>query len=224
VGTRITLLRPGRVAYRDAWRMQQRIADEVRGGAPGTLILLEHPPVYTLGSRGDTGSMTTPEGLLRAAGAEVVQSDRGGDITFHGPGQVVGYPIINLRARGEGPAAHVRRLEQVMLGALAEFGIAADRSAGRPGAWCGDAKIGAIGVRVARGVTMHGFALNVDVDLSWFDRIVPCGLAGVRVTSMREQAGVTYGAGDVQDALARSFARVFDAELVVTEAGAGVGS
>lgn len=223
MGTRFTLLRPGRVAYADAWRTQQRIADEVRAGGPGTLILLEHPAVYTLGSRGDTGSMATPADVLRASGAEVVQSDRGGDITFHGPGQAVGYPIFDLRARGEGPSAYVRNLEQVMIDALAEFGISAVRSAGRPGVWCGDAKIGAIGVRIARGVTMHGFALNVDVDLSWFDRIVPCGLAGVRVTSMRAVAGASYLLSDVEDALARSFARVFGVEFERAGTGAAVG-
>lgn len=222
MGTRCTLLRPGRVAYGDAWRLQQRTADEVRAGADDTLILLEHPPTYTLGSRGDTGSMTTPADVLRAYGAEVVQSDRGGDITFHGPGQAVGYPIVNLRARGEGPVTHVRNLEQVMIGALAALGVAAGRSPGRPGVWIGDAKIGAIGVRIAGGVAMHGFALNVDVDLAWFSRIVPCGLAGAGVTSMREVAGAAPGLAAVEDALAASFARVFGVQLV-TPAGVAVG-
>jgi lipoate-protein ligase B len=223
LGTRITLLRPGLIPYHDAWGLQRRIADEVRAGAPETLILLEHPPTYTLGARGRTSSVLSTDAALRARGADVVQSDRGGDVTFHGPGQLVAYPILNLHARNRGPAWYVHALEDVLIDALSSFGADAGRSEGRPGVWCGADKIAAIGVRVSRGVTLHGFALNVDPDLSFFDHIVPCGLVGVGVTSMRIITGRDLAMRDVEDAVVASFERHFDA-TIATPAGGLVGS
>ncbi len=214
MGTRCTLLRPGIVAYEDAWRLQRRIADDVRDGADPTLILLEHPHTYTLGTRGDETNLLLSDELLRARGADVIRSDRGGDVTYHGPGQIVGYPIVNLRAHGEGPVAYVRALEATMIAALARFVVVAERVPGRPGVWCKTAKIGAIGVRVSRGVTTHGFALNVNTDLAYFAHIVPCGIVGARVTSMQQIAGAPFATRDVEDAIAAAFANIFNVEMV----------
>lgn len=214
MGTRCTLLRPGTVAYQDAWRWQRHIADGVHDGADPTLILLEHPHTYTLGTRGNAANVLISDELLHVRGAEVVRSDRGGDVTYHGPGQIVGYPIVNLRARGEGPVAYVRSLEATMIQALSAFGIEAGRAPGRPGVWCGKAKIGAIGVRVSRGVTTHGFALNVNTDLSYFGHIVPCGIEGAPVTSMQEVAEAPLNMRAVEDTIAATFAHIFGMEMV----------
>lgn len=213
MGTRLTLLRPGLVAYHDAWVMQRRIAAEVADGADETLILLQHPPTYTLGARGGSEHLLTSAAALEARGASVVRSDRGGDVTFHGPGQIVGYPIINLRRRGIGPVRYVRGLEETLITALAGFGVHAWRVDARPGAWCASGKIAAIGVRVSRGVTTHGFALNGDPDLSYFDHIVPCGIADAGVTSMTRELGYGPRLAAVEDALAASFGRTFGLQI-----------
>ena len=210
MGSRCTLLRPGLVAYQDALALQHRIADDVRAGGDDALILLEHPPTYTLGVRGKQDHLLLSLDAFRARGADVVRTDRGGDVTFHGPGQIVGYPIINLRARDMGPATYVRSIERVIIDALARFGIDAGRVDGRPGVWTRGAKIAAIGVRVSRGVTTHGFALNVSTDLSYFDHIIPCGITDATVTSMQRVLGRAPATADIQDALVSAFARVFD--------------
>jgi len=214
LGTRCTLLRPGILEYQRAWQLQQRIADGVRGGDDAALILLEHPPTYTLGARGNTQHLLLTREAYARRGAAVVHSDRGGDVTFHGPGQIVGYPIVNLRARGDGPLWYVRALEETLIATLRGYGIEAGRRDGARGAWCGDAKIAAIGVRVSGGVTMHGFALNVNTDLSWFDDIVACGLRDSSVTSMQAIAGEAFDLADVQADVARAFGREFGFEVV----------
>ncbi|HEY8172416.1 MAG TPA: lipoyl(octanoyl) transferase LipB [Dehalococcoidia bacterium] len=224
MGTRFTLLRPGIVAYQDAWSLQQRIAADVRGGADESLILLEHPPTYTLGARGDTGNLLLSEAAFASRGAAVVRSDRGGDVTFHGPGQIVGYPIVNLRARGEGPVWYVRHVEALLIDTLARFDIVAHRAQGRPGVWCSDEKIAAIGVRVSGGVTTHGFALNVNTDLTWFRHIVPCGLADAGVTSMREIARGEFALTDVENAITQEFAERFNVTLDVQREAAMTGA
>ena len=214
MGTRCTLLRPGILAYQHAWELQRRLAADVRAGAEPTLILLQHPPTYTLGVRGNEAHLLAGEGAWRARGVDVVRSDRGGDVTFHGPGQIVGYPIINLRrALGLGPSAYVRTLEALIIDTLGGFGIAAARFAGRPGVWCGRDKIAAIGVRVSRGVTTHGFALNVNTDLSYFQQIIPCGYSDTGVTSMECVAGRAFDIAAVEDALATAFAERFGFEM-----------
>ncbi len=210
MGSRCALLRPGLVAYQDALALQHRIADGVRAGGDDALILLEHPPTYTLGVRGKQDNLLLSIDAFRARGADVVHTDRGGDVTFHGPGQIVGYPIINLRARDMGPATYVRSIEQMIIDALAQFGVDADRVDGRPGVWTRGAKIAAIGVRVSRGVTTHGFALNVSTDLSYFDHIIPCGITDATVTSMQRLLGAAPDMRDVEDALSSAFARLFD--------------
>ena len=138
-----------------------------------------------------------------------MRTDRGGDVTFHGPGQIVGYPILDIRALAVGVADYVSRLEVVLIDALAAFGIRGERSPRNRGVWVGPEKIAAIGVRVSRGVTTHGFALNVNTDLSWFDHIVPCGLPGVRVTSMQEVTGAVYDQSAVEDVIVEAFSAHF---------------
>jgi lipoate-protein ligase B len=227
VGSRCTLLRPGRVAYQDAWQLQQRIAAGVRNGDSPSLVLLEHPPTYTLGVRGKAEHLLLSQEAFLARGAEVHRTDRGGDVTFHGPGQVVGYPIIDLRASGMGPSSYVRALETMLIDVLSRFGIVAGRSERNRGVWVGDAKIAAIGVRISRGVTTHGFALNVNTDLSYFRDIVPCGLADASVTSMQQLSGETFDLREVEDEVAGAFAREFSLDLVEEPAaveGAAVGS
>ena len=211
----VALWRAGVVAYGDALRWQRAAAGALAAGrGPEALAMLEHPPVFTLGARGRRDSLlAAPEALARG-GAELVATDRGGDVTFHGPGQLVAYPILDLRRRGLGAAAYVRRLEAVAIATLGAFGIEAARAEGRPGAWVGDAKIAAVGVRVSRGVSRHGLALNVSTDLAWFGRIVPCGIAGAGVASM---AGLLPDGAPpmraVEDAMASAFERVFGMRL-----------
>jgi lipoate-protein ligase B len=206
---RLAILRPGTLDYASAYDLQQRAATRLRGGGDASLILLQHPPTYTLGARANRANLIMSEERLRARGAEVVVTDRGGDVTFHGPGQLVAYPILDLRALGLGVSDYVWGLEQVIIRTLARFGLPGDRSDRGRGVWVEDAKIAAIGVRVSRGVTAHGLALNVNNDLTWFDAIIPCGLQGVRVTSMRQFRGRPVDARAVEDALIAEFAEHF---------------
>jgi lipoate-protein ligase B len=181
----ITLFRFGVREYRDAFKWQQETAVAVRKGLePEAIALLQHPPVFTLGRRAPREHLLAPEAALRAQGADIVETDRGGDITFHGPGQLVCYPILDLKRRDMGPVDYVRALESVMITTLRSFGVKGERLPGFPGVWAEGGKIGAVGVRIQGGVSTHGFALNVDPDLDWFSAIIPCGLPGVSVTSM----------------------------------------
>jgi lipoic acid synthetase len=197
----------GLVPYREAEALQRAVHERARDDY---LLLQEHPHVYTLGSSAD------PAHVLRepvSVGAELVHADRGGDVTYHGPGQLVGYPIISLaewRAGQRDVVAYVRRLESVLIAALADFGIHATCSPGYTGVWVGDEKIAAIGVRVARGRTRHGFALNVDPDLTMFDHIVPCGIRDRGVTSMAKLLGTTPDMRAVVDRFVARFAQSFD--------------
>lgn len=204
----------GIVDYQGAWLWQQRTAACVREGTTGeALALLQHPPVYTLGRRTRPEHLLAARDELRARGAGVVEVDRGGGVTFHGPGQLVGYPILNLNGRGLGPVEYVRCLEATLIDALESFGVRAERVAGRPGVWSRGAKVAAIGVRVQGGVTTHGFALNVAPDLSWFEAIVPCGLSDATITSMEAILGDAPPMTEVEDAIARAFSALFEAEL-----------
>ena len=163
-------------------RMQGEISDD-------RLLLVEHPPVYTLGRGTRASSLPFPAAALEARGAEVFEIERGGDVTFHGPGQLVGYPILDLRQHREDLHWYLRQLEGVLIDALATLGIAAERDAGRTGVWTGGRKIASIGIHVKQWVTFHGFALNVTTDLDWFRWIVPCGIDGVRMTSVAQELG-----------------------------------
>jgi lipoate-protein ligase B len=202
--------RIGRIGYRDAWALQRRAVDERRAGRiPDTLLLLEHPPVITLGRSGSEDHLLGSDRELAERGVELVPTDRGGDITFHGPGQIVGYSIVDLQRRGRDLHRYLRDLESVLLCALAECGIRAGRAPGLTGVWVGNAKVAAIGIRVSRWIAHHGFALNVDTDLSYFDLIVPCGISDRGVTSMAALAGGPVDRRGVEDALARAFDAVF---------------
>ena len=183
----LRIVRAGLLPYEQAWAQQRRIHDEVVGGAPDTALLREHPPVFTAGRR--TEAWERP-----VDGTPVIDVDRGGKITWHGPGQLVGYPIIRLKDPVD-VVAYVRRLERVLIEVCAELGLEAGQVDGRSGVWVAAddrgpvRKVAAIGIRVAQGVTLHGFALNCNPDLTWFDRIVPCGISDAGVTSLTKELG-----------------------------------
>ena len=202
--------------YLETWDLQRQVHEQrVRGEIPDTCLLLEHQPVYTAGRR--TDPLDRPVG---DPGAPVIDVDRGGKITWHGPGQLVGYPIVAL-AEPIDVVAYVRMIETALIKVCAEFGVQAGRIEGRSGVWLPaaaagqpDRKVAAIGIRVAKGVTMHGFALNCDCDLSWFDRIVPCGLRDASVTSLSREAGRQVTVSETIDAVERHLAAVIGATSV----------
>jgi lipoyl(octanoyl) transferase len=203
----------GRVAYSEAFALQQQLVSERKLGAiPDQLLIVEHPHVVTLGRNAHPHHILASPEALASRGIGLAATDRGGDVTYHGPGQIVGYPILDLREWKRDVVAYVRALEQVIIDALAEFDLAAERANGLTGVWVKGAKVAAIGVHVSRWVTSHGFALNVDTDLSYFRTIVPCGLT-LPVTSMR-QLGCPAARSPVSDALVRNFGRVFQRELL----------
>ena len=187
----------GTMAYREAWAAQEAVHAEVVGGSEERILLVEHPPVVTFGRRaGVERNLVAPAERLAALGVEVVQSDRGGDITFHGPGQLVAYPIVRLNDHALSVGGYVRSLERAAIETLRAFDIAGRRDQGAVGVWVDDpaaggplAKVCAVGVRIRRGVSLHGLALNVSTDLRFFDLIVPCGLAGRPVTSIARLRG-----------------------------------
>ena len=187
----------GQIPYADGLRLQQEIHAQVLGGSEDTTLLLEHQPVFTAGKRTELWERPTD-------GAPVVDVDRGGKITWHGPGQVTGYPILRL-AEPMDVVAYVRRVEQVLIDTCADLGLTTGRVEGRSGVWTPDGarKVAAIGIRVARGVTMHGFALNANPDLSAYDAIVPCGLADATVTSLSQELGRAVSVADVLPVLER---------------------
>ena len=206
----------GRIDYLDAWRLQNAVATRVRAGDDERLLLLEHDAVYTIGRRGTTEHLLAAPDELRRVGASVYRVDRGGDITYHGPGQLVGYPVMRL---GDAPdlAAYVRALESALVDTLASYGVAAHTERGKTGVWVelpesgAPAKIAAIGVRVSRGVTTHGFALNVTTDLAAFERMIPCGFAH-EVASLGT-LGVSADVRGVADRAAAALAERFGRKL-----------
>jgi lipoyl(octanoyl) transferase len=204
--------RLGVVEYEEALALQQRLVEDRKAGRIGDqLLLLEHPAVITLGVRARSDRshvIATPE-ALSARGVGVFETGRGGDVTYHGPGQLVGYPIIDLRPDRCDVHRYVRDLEEVLIRAVAAFGISAARISGLTGIWVGDAKLAAIGVRISRWVTSHGFALNVNTQLSDFDLIVPCGISDKSVTSMERLLGRSVPMDTVEDAVTAAFGRVF---------------
>lgn len=209
---RLEVRRLGLVRYDEALTLQRALVEERRAGRiPDLLLLLQHPPVITLGVRGDGGRanvLASPERLAEA-GIDVHESGRGGDVTYHGPGQIVGYPILDLRPDRCDVHRYVRDLEAVMIGVCADYGVEAGRLTGLTGAWVGAEKVGAIGVRISRWITSHGFALNVSTALEHFQLIVPCGIADRGVTSLERAAGRPLEMGEVEDVVARRFAEVF---------------
>jgi lipoyl(octanoyl) transferase len=203
----------GRVPYGQALLLQQALVEDRRAGRVGDLLLLlEHPPVLTVGVKRKTGAshiVATPDALA-ARGVEVFETGRGGDVTYHGPGQLVGYPILDLSPDRCDVHRYVRDLEDVMARTAADFGVSAGRIPGLTGTWVGSDKLGAIGVRISRWITSHGFAFNVMTDLSSFDLIVPCGLHDHGVTSLARAAGRAVELRQVEAALTRRFCEVFD--------------
>ena len=254
----ISLVQLGVVDYREGLRLQQRLVELRKSGQIGdTLLLLEHSPVITLGRNAKTANVLASTEALAARGVEVFECDRGGDVTFHGPGQLVGYPIFDLREHellsldsdlrsdsrshdfaGEGGLAtrpsrktparktlgavdYVRRLEEVLIRTCGDFGIPSERVKGLTGAWTETesqskpaAKIAAIGVHISRSVTSHGFALNVNTDLSYFDFIVPCGISAKPVTSMQKELGRELDLNEVAQTVARNFGSVFASQIL----------
>ena len=204
----------GRIEYGKAFELQQRLVEQRKQGLiADQLLLLEHPHTITLGRNGRLENLLASEPALRSAGISFHASDRGGDITYHGPGQVVGYPILDLREWKRDVGAYVRAIEQVMIDTLADFGIAAGRVAGCSGAWVDGKKIGAIGVHISRWVTSHGFAYNVATDLRYFDLIVPCGIAERKATSLEKLLGRCVSLNEVKPRLAAHFGEVFGLEV-----------
>jgi lipoyl(octanoyl) transferase len=216
----------GMVPYAAADDLQRALVEDRRAGrVPDLLLLLEHPHVITLGVKLDAARshlVATPE-LLAQRRVEVHESGRGGDITYHGPGQLVGYPILDLRPDRCDVHKYVRDLEEVMIRAASDFGLAAHRVEGLTGAWLGADKLGAIGVRISRWITSHGFAFNVMTDLDYFKLIVPCGITSGGVTSVSRATGRPVGMAEASAAIVARFCEVFDRQVVERPNAADVG-
>lgn len=220
----LSILDLGLIPYPECWELQKRLASERPDGAIGdTLLLLEHPHTYTCGRRGGRDHILISEQELHERGISVLDVDRGGDVTYHGPGQLVAYPIVRLAEEGHMADYHayLRALEQVLITTLADFAISAGRIEGYSGVWVrradGDEKIAAIGVKVdGRGVSSHGIALNVNTDLQYFSHIVPCGIVEKGVTSMQRLLGTPHEMAEVKSAFSRAFCGVFGFSLVLT--------
>lgn len=214
------LIQRERLDYATAWALQRRLVeDRLAVRCSDTLLLLEHEPVFTAGRTARAEHWGGDAFATHVAGIPVHRTDRGGSMTYHGPGQLVGYPILKLNRFCEGPKAYVRMLEEVIIRTLGQWNIVGRRLEKLPGVWMGDtrpAKIAAIGTRIERGITLHGFALNVTVDLAPFSRIVPCGLADCRVTSMADVLARPVDLAEVRRCVAEQFASVFGLEWIAS--------
>lgn len=206
----------GSIDYASAWRYQRELVQQRRDGTiPDTLLLLEHrPPVITLGRASRGEHLLVSSEHLEQMGIQLVESDRGGDITYHGPGQLVGYPILDLRHHGRDVHLYLRNLEEAIIIALGHLGIAGHRKEGLTGVWVGEEKIAAIGIKVSHWITMHGFALNVCPNLSHFELIVPCGIRNKGVTSLQNLLGQEVTLQEVIPPVVEAFARVFNLQPV----------
>jgi len=196
----------GQKSYKDVWDLQKEMQQKrIKGEIEDTLILVEHDPVYTLGKNANEDHLLQS----RDESVDVFNIERGGDITFHGPGQLVGYPILDLSNYKKSVSWYMRTLEQVLIDTLIEFKITAQQNDGLTGVWVGDEKIAALGVRISRWVTMHGFALNVNPDLSFYDGIIPCGIFDHGVTSMEQLLGETQNSDNVKNMVIEKFNKYF---------------
>src|ERR1700730_15776688 len=205
----------GLVPYDDGLRMQERAVERLRSGeGPEQLLLLERPHVFTLGRGADSSNILADQQQLQTNSVEVHETGRGGDVTYHGPGQLVGYPIINLKPDRCDVHRYVRDIEEVLIRTIAEFGVTGARISGLTGMWVGNEKIGAIGVRIARWITSHGFALNVNTDLSYFKMIVPCGITDKGVTSLSRLLGRQVDMEQVASVVARHFGEVYERDVI----------
>ena len=217
MSTEVLLVRCGTVPYEEA-RVAQRWLREARqeGEVPDVLLLLEHPPVFTRGRRSTAEELPMSREWYEMQGIEVRDTERGGRVTYHGPGQLVVYPIVSLRPYGDDVHEHVRRLERVAISSLAEHGVEAGVIEGLTGVWAGTRKIGSIGIHVSRGVTTHGLAINVNNDLQPFEWVVPCGIEGCRVTSLARELGAEQDLDAFASTVAARFGEVFERTLVET--------
>jgi lipoyl(octanoyl) transferase len=217
------VVRLGGIAYGEALQLQRAVAAARMAGqlTEDVLLLLEHPPVVTLGRASKERHLTSSPEFLRSRGVEVFDVERGGDVTFHGPGQLVGYPILDLKRHRQDLHWYLRQVEEALIRALARYDIPGERSSGYTGVWTRNRKIASIGVHARDWVTWHGFALNVTTDLSYFDLIVPCGIQGVVMTSMARETGrAALDMREVEEATAAAFGEVFSLTTVVAERGA----
>lgn len=214
----VALRREGEIEYNAAWALQRELVRQRSAGEVGdTLLLLSHPHTYTLGRATKAGHILVSPQTLTEQGVAVVESDRGGDITYHGPGQIVGYPILKLSRHGGDLIRYLRMIEDVILGVLAGYAIEGGRIPGLTGVWVGEKKVCAIGVKLsASGVTHHGFALNVATDLRFFEQIIPCGIEGKGVTSLQQLLGSAPARAEVETRIAAAFADVFGVEIALT--------
>lgn len=216
----------GVMGYEACWRLQQQLFDDLLArkaahkplSTAGTLLLVEHRPVYTLGKSGKSDNLLVGQAYLESLGAEFFHIDRGGDITFHGPGQLVGYPILDLEQLGIGLRSYIEALEEAAIRTVAHYGIVAGRMAGASGVWIEEEgraprKICAIGVRSSRFVTMHGFGLNVSTDLSWFSRINPCGFVDRGVTSIEKEVGRTVPMEEVKTLITNYLCEILNVKI-----------
>jgi lipoyl(octanoyl) transferase len=204
----------GRTAYGDGLSLQERAVERLRADeGREQLLLLEHPHVFTLGRGADAANILADQSQLAAHHIEVFATGRGGDVTYHGPGQLVGYPIINLKPDRQDVHAYVRDIEEVLIRAIGDYGVKGERIKGLTGVWVDDEKVAAIGVRIARWITSHGFALNVNTDLNYFKMIVPCGITDRGVTSLARLVGRALDLREVADVVTRHFGEVFDREV-----------
>ena len=204
----------GMLDYQSSWDLQKYLAYKRYSNV---FLLLEHPHTITLGRRGVQADITAPKELLDTKGITVHYIDRGGEVTYHGPGQLIGYPILDLRSIGKGPLEYVRALEQVLLLSLADLGISSKLIQGKTGVWVDDKKIGAIGVKVSRGVTTHGFALNINTCLEYFDLIVPCGMPDCKVTSIEQLLQSPIGLQNVIKSLVINFEQTIGINCVMVD-------
>ena len=211
-----TIVRLGVTDYMEGWELQKRLAEQVKeDSTAGWLLLLEHPHTYTFGRAGNAENLRLTDQELAEIGAKVYWIDRGGDVTYHGPGQLVGYPIVDLHRWNEGPRWFVAALEAALIEALAVFGVRAETVEGRPGVWAGNEKLAAIGLHISQGVTTHGFALNVDTDLTYFDSIVSCGLEDAETSSLAQMLGHPVGVNVAADAVVASLTKYLDLDVHV---------
>jgi lipoyl(octanoyl) transferase len=215
---KLTAHRLGLLAYADAHALQERLVEARKAGAVGdTVLLLEHPKVITLGRRASRDHVLLSGQALSQSGYELHETGRGGDVTFHGPGQLVVYPIVDLKPDREDVRRYVRDLEESMIRVCADYGLSARRIEGLNGTWIGERKVGAVGVRISQWVTMHGLALNVNTDLSSFSAIVPCGITDRGVTSLSHELQRPLALPDVEERTVRHLATLLDAELVLRD-------
>ncbi len=206
----VIVARLGRKPYRETYELQKDLQGRrLRGEIPDCLLLVEHPPTYTIGRGGGAENLLVREALLKKRGFEIYHTDRGGDITYHGPGQLVGYPILDLRRRDRDLHRYLRDLEGCLIQCLAGFGVRGERLPGLTGVWVNERKIASLGVRVVRWVTMHGFALNVSTDLEAFRSIVPCGIRGCRLITLEKLLKTRIDLDTVADRFEAAFTDIF---------------